>query len=88
MTSARMRLAMLVGSLLPGSLMPIALFGQEHKHQPAAPIGKPETKQPQLALADLEQLALEHNPTLMQDEYNIKVVNSVQPLRMTLDLSI
>jgi hypothetical protein len=29
-----------------------------------------------------------NNPTLMQDEYNIKVVNSVQPLRMTLDLSI
>jgi cobalt-zinc-cadmium efflux system outer membrane protein len=63
-----MRLPLLVGSMLSGILLPLPLLGQEHKHQHGVPVDKPEAKlsAAQLALADLEQLALQHNPTLAQ----------------------
>jgi outer membrane protein, heavy metal efflux system len=61
----------LLSSVIFGIFASTSLFAQEHKHSPAAPGGKPEATQPsaatsQLALADLEQLALQHNPTLAQ----------------------
>src|SRR5438128_2242053 len=69
MPRARLRLLPFVGFALLSAPMPGMLLGQEHKHQPGPPNGKPESKQPgptsaQLGLADLEQLALQHNPTL------------------------
>src|SRR6266404_909425 len=46
-----------------------ALGAQDHKHAPVAPSGNTDTKAPApaaISLADLEQLALQHNPTLAQ----------------------
>src|SRR5438270_2881569 len=71
MIRARSRLAILLGTVL--LVVPISkLPGQDHQHAPIKPGGKQHEKQPArsgstpLGLPDLEQLALQNNPTLKQ----------------------
>src|SRR5712691_6747721 len=61
----------LLSSVIFGIFASTSLFAQEHKHSPAAPGGKPESQHTApsataISVADLEQLALQHNPTLAQ----------------------
>jgi outer membrane protein, heavy metal efflux system len=64
MRRAREHLSFLLGILLFGGGTVNPLFAQDHMHAP--PTQLPNKQAPVIGLAELEKLALQHNPTLAQ----------------------
>jgi hypothetical protein len=87
MIRARMRIAVLCGAVLLSISTSHTGYGQEHRHIPDN-AGNPHVKQPEgpavtrLGLAELGQLALQHNPTLIQAALQVEAAAMTLPALM------
>jgi cobalt-zinc-cadmium efflux system outer membrane protein len=80
MTHAKMRFLLFGMSLLWSLAEANFVYGQDHKHPPETPVLPAPSPAPEMAagigLAELEQLALQHNPTLAQAALQVEATRA------------